>query len=310
MSAPQEERTTFVMGFFSRLLGLGPQKEVEPATAQTSQSIPEVRVSMSLEFSPFVELAGTTTNSAQKCRSIMETAGQPDGGLLHRTGVLLVEPDNEADRGAIAVHVDDVRVGYLQRYAHEIGRQRLGYHIPLQLWGRPDKNGLRVKVIAYLGDGEPGWPYDATHPYPVTREEQEAEDQKRREQDRVERLHSKDPLEVAEQRTRLVRGKDYIEWVAPVEQLKREGKLAEALNILHECIEAAERADPTSPAPWYTEQAAIVHRKLGEFDAEIEVLRRYDGTTGGDRFADRIAKATALRDRKKPTPRDDRTPPT
>lgn len=105
---------------------------------------------------------------------------------------------------------------------------------------------------------------------------------------------------MAVQRKRLVRGKDYIEWVAPVEQLKRDGKLAQARDILHECIEAAERADPKSPAPWYTEQAAIVHRKLGEFDAEIEVLQRYHRATGSNRFADRIAKATALRDRKKP----------
>lgn len=43
-------------------------------------------------------------------------------------------------------------------------------------------------------------------------------------------------------------------------------------------IEGAERAarrEKTSPPPFYAEQAAIVHRKLGQRDEEIAVLRRY-----------------------------------
>jgi len=286
------------MGFFSRLLGREPRDEAGLVPTQPNQAAPEVRVTMSIGFSPFVELACTTTNSAQNCRSIMESAGYPAGGLLNRSGVLVPEPDNEVDPDAIAVHVDGLRVGYLQRYTQAVGRQRLGDRIPLQMWGQQDKKGLRVKVVAYLGAGEPDWPNVATRPYAVTREEKIAADQKELARDRSRRLLSEDPREVADQRKRLVRGKDYLEWVTPVEQLKREGKLTEALGILYECIEAAERADPTSPPPWYTAQAAIVHRKLGQFDAEIDVLQRYNAATKSDAFAERIAKAAALRDRK------------
>ena len=35
------------------------------------------------------------------------------------------------------------------------------------------------------------------------------------------------------------------------------------------------RADGSTPAPWFTEQAAIVHRKLKERPEEVSVLRRF-----------------------------------
>jgi hypothetical protein len=41
-------------------------------------------------------------------------------------------------------------------------------------------------------------------------------------------------------RNRLVREKDFIEWVEPIKQLKREGQHEEALQLLTECIRAAE----------------------------------------------------------------------
>lgn len=52
-------------------------------------------------------------------------------------------------------------------------------------------------------------------------------------------------------------------------QLKRDGRLEEALALCYKAIEAAEgNAGGREPAPWYTEQAAIVHRKLSQADEE------------------------------------------
>ena len=68
----------------------------------------------------------------------------------------------------------------------------------------------------------------------------------------------------------------YLETVEPIQQLKREKRLEEALALCYGAIEAAENdARGREPAPWYTEQAAIIHRKLGQRDEEIAVLERW-----------------------------------
>lgn len=43
--------------------------------------------------------------------------------------------------------------------------------------------------------------------------------------------------------------------------------------------------DGREPAPWYTEQAAIIHRKRGELDEELAVLRRWLAACPADRRA-------------------------
>lgn len=73
-----------------------------------------------------------------------------------------------------------------------------------------------------------------------------------------------------------VRGTHYLELVEPIKQLKREGRLEDALALCYQAIEGAERSRTgRGPAPWYTEQAAIIHRKLKQRDLEIAVLQRY-----------------------------------
>lgn len=74
----------------------------------------------------------------------------------------------------------------------------------------------------------------------------------------------------------VVDGVHYLQVVEPVKELKRQGRNEEALRLLYLAIEGAEGdREGRSPAPWYTEQAAIVHRKLGQRDEEIAVLRRW-----------------------------------
>ncbi|TQF65315.1 hypothetical protein FK531_22080 [Rhodococcus spelaei] len=73
-----------------------------------------------------------------------------------------------------------------------------------------------------------------------------------------------------------VRGKHFTAWSEPVKQLKRDGRLDEALELLHECIDAAElSADWGDPPPGWTEQAAIIYRKQKNFAGEVEVLQRW-----------------------------------
>ncbi|MDE0495984.1 MAG: hypothetical protein OXH86_01390 [Acidimicrobiaceae bacterium] len=64
------------------------------------------------------------------------------------------------------------------------------------------------------------------------------------------------------------------EWVDSVTNLKRQERYDEALTILEGCM-AAEEAHIGGVAPWYYEQAAIIHRKKKDRAAELGVLRRY-----------------------------------
>ncbi|MFD1364486.1 hypothetical protein [Actinoplanes sichuanensis] len=73
-----------------------------------------------------------------------------------------------------------------------------------------------------------------------------------------------------------VRGCHYTEWPDRIRALKRGGRLEAALELLYECIEAAERdRGDREPAPWYTYEAAVIHRKRKEIDREVAVLQRW-----------------------------------
>ena len=73
------------------------------------------------------------------------------------------------------------------------------------------------------------------------------------------------------------RGRHYTEWVETVKTLKRDGDYTSALNLLDglmSAVEAEYRVDRLAAAPWYFEQAGIIHRKLGDYDDEVAVLER------------------------------------
>lgn len=94
----------------------------------------------------------------------------------------------------------------------------------------------------------------------------------------------------------MVDGVHYLELIEPIKQLKREGRLEEALVLCYKAIEGAEGdAGRGMPAPAYTEQAAIIHRKLGQKDQEVAVLKRWlarcpKGRREGSSIAERLAK--------------------
>jgi len=102
-----------------------------------------------------------------------------------------------------------------------------------------------------------------------------------------------------------VDGRHYTESVETVKQLKRDGRLEEAVALLLRLCDAAEREARAqnwpSPAPWYYEQLAIVYRKQGNYAAEVGILERYGtqvhsrrGVRAENSFAERLEKARAL----------------
>jgi stress response protein SCP2 len=109
--------------------------------------------------------------------------------------------------------------------------------------------------------------------------------------DRFEQLHA------AEYEQGLVRGTHFLKWSDEVARLKREGHLEEALTVLLEILDATERVQAQERAnapiraewfqkfgqdvvvretpPGWTENAAIVLRKLGDLEGEIAIIDRW-----------------------------------
>ncbi|TDZ80136.1 hypothetical protein DE4585_03887 [Mycobacteroides salmoniphilum] len=102
------------------------------------------------------------------------------------------------------------------------------------------------------------------------------------------------------QAERMVRSRDFVEWVETIKQLRREGNNDEAFVLLSECIDAAERdakAHGYQPPYWYTEQVAIILRKRGDLAGEVAALERFlaaspPGQPQPD-MAERLIKARA-----------------
>ena len=64
------------------------------------------------------------------------------------------------------------------------------------------------------------------------------------------------------------------EWIEQVKEAKRNGRYAEALAVLEDWM-VLQESEGAAVAPWPYEQAAIVHRKLGDRESEVAVLKRF-----------------------------------
>jgi len=246
-----------------------------------------------------VEMAGTTTAGAGNVARLFAAHGQADGGLLEMLGRLVPEPDNPVDPNAVAVHVEGALIGYLPGYLAERAPhfdQVDGCRV--QLWGTTTGKGLRVRGWLAWGEGPVAWPHTEANPPAVTVEERRVE----RAADTTRMVD--DALAGGGDRaTQFRRGMlgnyHYLETVEPIQLLKREGRFEEALSLCYGAIEAAEKdKGGREPAPWYTEQAAIIHRKLGERAEEEAVLRRWlkhcpPGRRASSRIQERLDKLTA-----------------
>lgn len=142
-------------------------------------------------------------------------------------------------------------------------------------------------------------------------------------------MNAYDQLHASEYEQGLVRGTHFVKWSDEIARLKREGHLKEALVVLLEILDATERTQAQERTnaearaallhwriedvvvretpPGWTENAAIVLRKLGDYAGEVAVIDRWLAHAGdpahwvGATHAKLLArreKALALRDRR------------
>ena len=273
-----------LMGLLNRLLKRTPSGE-GTALARRLDDEPgskrppsKMRVeSAEPELQGLVKLAGTTTFANDAAAALMGRHDQWEDGHLESDAFLQREADNEADPHAVAVHVEGQRVAYLPGYLAvrlpiESGEAQ---PVKVQLFSEVTPKGLRVEGWAWLGSEPAQWQWSASNRPPLnSRAKRVAEQQER--SIMVRHALAEGGRRAYEFDMGMVRGVHYLELIEPIKQLKREGRYTEALELCYAAIEGAENGrEGREPAPWYTEQAAIVHRKLGERDKEISVLERW-----------------------------------
>lgn len=244
-----------------------------------------------------VKLSGTTTFGKDAMSALLARHPGPGRGMLFFNGVLQREPSNPVDPDAVGVFVEGERIGYLPSHVAKVLSLSVegAATIPLQVFYIRDAGmSPRAEAWGWLGSGSPEWQYSEASPPPLTASE------KRLASQAVTNQMVEDALQAGGDRGRqvqdgVVNGIHFLQAVEPIKQLKRENRLDEALTLCYLAIEGAERArDGRDPAPWYTEQAAIIHRKLGQHAEEIEVLRRWM-SVAPERYRDGSSIAARLR---------------
>lgn len=255
------------MGLWRKLLGLGHEPEREEASTQT-ETPPQMKVSFQVETSKLVQVAGTTTFSKDGALAVAERYVDEQGYAEFEALVLDGGPD---------VVVDGVRLGCLPTYAAQelAGLEGRSLPVTVQVFRSETVKGPRVDAWAWLGPGRPKWRYSRAKRPPVTTDERSRAAQLERHQ-LVEDGLKAGGERAMQFRRGMVDGFHYLELVEPIKQLKREGLLEEALKLCYRAIEGAERDNHgREPAPAYTLEAAIIHRKLKQREAEIAVLERW-----------------------------------
>jgi len=223
-------------------------------------------------------MSGTTTVGADNAGAIFVDRRLTSGGMIELRGVLVAEPTNPVDANAIAVHVNGARIGYLPGFlAREIDLPDAVEHpCRVQLWAEPFQGSLRVLGWVADGDKAPVWPHSPSNPPAITPADQRAHRQAAVSKMVSDALEGTDPDRAAQFQTGVVNGRHYLELVEPIKDLKRQGRLEEALVLAYQAIQGAENdRDGREPAPGHTIQAAIILRKLGRRDEEIQVLERW-----------------------------------
>jgi hypothetical protein len=246
----------------------------EHAPTQPSQTPAQQVI---VELSP-IALTGTTTHCADAIANLFISRRLTTGGMIETPGFLIRQPDNPADPNAVGIHVEGERIGYLPGFLaadlplanHEVAQCQV------QVWASRQASGLRAIGWVAASGQKIEWPHNRTNPPAVIPKAQNEERVAAVSAMVEEALQGDDPGRRAEFERGMVGKYHYLETVEPIKQLKREGRLEEALALCYGAIEGAERdRQGSTPAPWYTLQAAMIHRKLGQRDEEIAVLERW-----------------------------------
>lgn len=280
--------------------GTKPVSSAPPAEPASQPEAPAgIRITVSSGVDPCSELAGTTTFAKETVAALADRHGLGTRGYYEGPAQLQREPDNPTDPHAVAVLVEGEKVGNLPFPANRGTGLKPGVSAPAvyQLHVLREAK-LKAKAFVWLGDGQPEWDHPEGNPPALTTAER-ANASHRERSDMVQDALAGGGSRAAQFKRGMVDGVHYLELVEPIKQLKREGRLDEALVLCYKAIEAAEgNAEGREPAPWYTEQAAIVHRKLSQKDEEIAVLKRWlakcpKAYRNGSRIAERLAKLEA-----------------
>jgi hypothetical protein len=78
-----------------------------------------------------------------------------------------------------------------------------------------------------------------------------------------------------------VRGRHYTKWVPLLKEQRAEkspsadAKSLRLLELIFTAVEAEARVTGFAPPHWYYERASLIHKRRGDTEAEIAVLRRY-----------------------------------
>lgn len=272
----QESVKIKAMGIMNWFAGKDRKRDSDVLIADVAAQ-PKVQFSLAMDINRAVEITGTTTVARDAVTTLVTRHALPDRGMLECAGTLQRETDNPVDPKAVAVHIEGERMGYLPSYVARDLPLPAGEAWPVQaqLFSIAEPKGARARAWVWLDQGAPQWEYSVGNPPPLTIEEKRLADQKGRSEMVTEAL-SEGGERAADFRSGMVKGVHYLELIEPIKQLKREGRLREALELCYAAIEGAERSSKgREPAPWYTEQAAIIHRKLKEGAEEITVLERW-----------------------------------
>ncbi|QNE35372.1 HIRAN domain-containing protein [Leifsonia shinshuensis] len=247
------------------------------------------------------KIACTTTVAKDSANALETRMGLGENGYLEVAATLQREPQNPADPYAVTVNVHGDRIGYVPSYVAVTLdlSEHAAVVAPVQLFTAITPKGLRVEGWVWLGGGTPRWEFSSSRRPPMT------PDEKRKAAARgtdamIAAAVAGGGARAAQFQNASVNGIHYLQTVEPIKQLKREGRLEEALQLCYLAIEGAERdRNGREPAPWYTEQAAIILRKLGRRDEEIAVLKRWLAACSPDRRAgtvsERLAKLQGLK---------------
>lgn len=272
------------MGILDRILG--PQ----PRSPQLAPEQPKIRIDVTLSgpgVASLVKLSGTTTFAKEAIARLAARHGAADGGYLELDGTLQREPDNQADPQAVAVHVEGERIGYLPGYvARGVELSDVGARsVPVQIFTELQPKGLRAEAWTWMGQGAPKWEFSEENRPPLSFRAKAQEFQEGV-SNMVASALAGGGDRADQFKSGIVNGIHYLQLVEPIKELKRENRLEEALTLCYAAIDGAEGSaarEGLEPAPWYTEQAAIIHRKLGQDDREIAVLERWVKACPADR---------------------------
>lgn len=295
------------MGFLSRLFSKSEATTTAVATTEQpalrEPARPKVRVEVTYSLGgeqDLVKLTGTTTFAKDAITRLAERRGAGAGGYIETSGTLQRESDNQADPNAVAVHVEGEKIGYLPGYlAKLVDLSTSGARtVQVQIFTEVLPKGLRSEAWAWLASGPAQWQWSETNRPPLSSGAKVAAHQQGIDQMVTDALDGGGAR--AESFAQgMVNGVHYLQLVEPIKQLKRNGHLEDALVLCYAAIDGAEaNREGREPAPWYTEQAAIIHRKLGQRDKEIAALERWLAACpperrDGSRIKERLSKLNA-----------------